>query len=40
MQEFNLAFTKDEDQKQFLLQVVEDHRRKSPNASKSTVTSQ
>ena len=38
MQEFNLALTKDEGQKQFLLQVVEDHRRRFPNADKSTVT--
>ena len=39
MQEFNLFLTKTEDQKQFLLQVVEDHRHKYPNARKSTVTS-
>ena len=38
MQEFNLALTKDEGQKQFLLQVVEDHRRRFSNANKSTVT--
>ena len=39
MQEFNLSLTKTEEQKQFLLQVVEDHRRKYPDARKPTVTS-
>ena len=39
MQEFNLALTKDEDQKQFLLQVVEEHRRVFPGARKSTMAS-
>ena len=38
-QEFNLALTKDEDQKQFLLQVVEEHRRVFPDARKSTMAS-
>ena len=37
MQEFNSAITKDEDQKQYLLQVVEQHRKKFPNAKKTTV---
>ena len=37
MQEFNLSLTKTEAQKQFLLQVVEEHRRKYPDARKSTV---
>jgi hypothetical protein len=39
IQDFNLSLTKSEKQKQFLLQVVEDHRHKLPNADKSTVTS-
>lgn len=38
MQEFNLSLTKSEEQKQFLLQVVEEHRRKYPDARKATVT--
>ncbi|KAG0713937.1 hypothetical protein GWK47_015098 [Chionoecetes opilio] len=38
MQDFNLALTKNEEQRQFLLQVVEEHRRKYPNVRKSTVT--
>lgn len=38
MQQFNLALTKNEDQRQYLLQVVEAHRKKFPNACKSTVT--
>ena len=36
IQELNLALTKDEDQK-FLLQVVEEHSRKFPDARKSIV---
>lgn len=38
MQAYNLALTKDEDQRQFLLQVIEDHRKRYPDARKSTVT--
>ncbi|XP_043216604.1 uncharacterized protein LOC122378950 [Amphibalanus amphitrite] len=38
MQAYNLALTKDEDQRQFLLQVVEDHRKRYPDACKSTAT--
>lgn len=38
MQAYNLALTKDEDQRQFLLQVVEDHRKRYPDARKSTTT--
>lgn len=38
MQDYNLALTKDEDQRQYLLQVVEDHRKMNPDARKSTVT--
>ena len=37
MQAYNLALTKDEDQHQFLLQV-EDHRKRYPDARKSTAT--
>ena len=40
MQAYNLALTKDEDQRQFLLQVVEDHRKRYPDARKSTATCQ
>jgi hypothetical protein len=36
-QTFNAVLTKHEDQKQFLLQVVEKHRLEFPNANKSTV---
>lgn len=39
MQSFNLALTKSEDQRQFLLQVVAKHRCEFPTASKCTVTS-
>jgi hypothetical protein len=38
MEEFNLALTKDEDQKQSILQVVEAHRARFPDANKATVT--
>ena len=38
MQDFNSALTKDEDQKQYLLQVVEKHRKKFPNTNNATVT--
>ena len=34
MQEFNSILTKDEEQKQYVLQVVEEHRRKFPDAKK------
>ena len=37
IQEFNTVLTVQEDQKQFLLQVVEKHRRDYPNAKKSTL---
>ena len=39
MQEFNHVITKDENQKQFLLQIVERHRRHYPDSKKSTVAS-
>jgi hypothetical protein len=39
MQTFNPVLTKNEEQKQFLLQVMEEHQKKYPNAKKSTVTS-
>ena len=38
MQEYNQLLTKDEDQKQALLQTVSEHRKKYPDAKKSTVT--
>ena len=38
MQAYNLALTKDEDQRQFLLQVDEDHRKLYLDARKSTTT--
>ena len=38
MQAYNLALTKDEDQRQFLLQVVEDHKKRDPDARKLTAT--
>ena len=37
MQNYNSILTKNEDQKQFLLQVVEQHQRKYPNALKKTL---
>jgi hypothetical protein len=37
MQTYNGILTKNEDQKQYLLQVVEQHRQKFPNATKETV---
>lgn len=40
MQTFNSILTKNEDQKQYILQVVEEHRKKFPNASKAAITSQ
>lgn len=33
MQQFNLALTKDEEQRQYLLQVVESHRKEHPSTS-------
>ncbi|KAG0710601.1 hypothetical protein GWK47_022451 [Chionoecetes opilio] len=38
LMQVNLALTKNEEQRQFLLQVVEEHRRKYPDARKATVT--
>ena len=38
MQAYNLALTKDKDQRQFLLHVDEDHRKRYPDASNSTAT--
>ena len=38
MEAYNLTLTKDEDQRQYILQVVEAHRGKFPNANKGTVT--
>ncbi|KAG0725044.1 hypothetical protein GWK47_039377 [Chionoecetes opilio] len=38
LMQVNLALTKNEEQMQFLLQVVEEYRRKFPDARKSTVT--
>lgn len=38
MQQFNQILTKNEEQKQFLLQVVEQHQRLFPNSLKKTVT--
>ncbi|KAF0302484.1 Uridine-cytidine kinase 2-B [Amphibalanus amphitrite] len=38
MEAYNLTLTKDEDQRQYILQVVEAHRGRFPNASKGTVT--
>ena len=37
MQTFNLRLTKDEEQRQFLLQVVEQHRQKQPGTAKSSL---
>ena len=37
VQEFNRHITHDEDQLQFLLQVVSEHRRQFPNSKKSTL---
>ena len=36
--DFNSALTKDEEQKQYLLQVVEHHRKQFPNPKKTTVS--
>lgn len=35
IQEYNEILTKDEEQKQFLLQIVEDHRKRFPNSTKA-----
>ena len=37
MQTFNPVLTKNEDQKQYLLQITEERRRKYPNSKKNTV---
>ncbi|XP_050065978.1 uncharacterized protein LOC126555054 [Aphis gossypii] len=37
MEEFNDKFTKNEDQKQFVLQTVQDNRKKYPGASRETL---
>ena len=37
---FNTSITKQEEQKQFLFQVVESHRKRFPDANKSTLLSQ
>ena len=39
IQEFNHVLTKNEDQKQYLLQVVQEHRKLYPCSKKSTVVS-
>ena len=38
MQKFNSILTKNEDQKQYILQVVERHQDKFPNSLKKTLT--
>ncbi|KAF0286947.1 hypothetical protein FJT64_014601 [Amphibalanus amphitrite] len=38
MEAYNLTLTKDEDQRQYILQVLEAHSGRFPNASKGTVT--
>jgi len=38
IQHFNRTLTKDEDQLQFLLQVVSDHRRRLPDCTKRKLT--
>ncbi len=40
MQTFNGILSKNEDQKQYILQVVEQHRKKIPTAAKAAITSQ
>jgi len=37
IQDYNTMLTKDEEQKQFLLQVIQEHRRMYPDSKKSTV---
>ncbi|KAJ8896580.1 hypothetical protein PR048_001924 [Dryococelus australis] len=39
MQEYNALITKNEDQKQYLLQVLEQHRHRYPNRKKTTLIS-
>jgi len=38
IEEYNSLLTNDEEQKQYLLQVVQDHRHRFPDAKKSTIT--
>ena len=38
IQDYNLSITKNEEQKQYLLQVVADHRKKFPQAKMSLLT--
>jgi len=38
MQSYNSILTKNEDHKQYLLQVMEQHRQKFPNATKATIS--
>ena len=37
MQDYNLLLTKNEDQMQFALQVVKEHRKRFPDSNKSTI---
>ena len=37
IQDYNTILTKDEEQKQFLLQVIQEHRRMYPDSKKTTV---
>lgn len=37
MKEFNSSITKNEEQKQYLLKVVQKHRKRFPNVNKSTL---
>jgi len=38
IEEYNTILTKDEDQKQYLLQVVNEYRKKYPDSKKSTLS--
>ena len=38
IEEYNSLFTEYEEQKQYLLQIVQDHRSRFPDARKSTLT--
>ena len=38
IEEYNSLFTKDKEQKQYLLQIIQDHRSRFPDARKSTLT--
>ena len=40
IEEYNALITKNEEQKQFLLQVVQDHRRRFPDCSKAQLSGQ